>query len=131
LEDPRGQRCVHTSCTTPAENLPNVRSRLFRRKPPAMKRISAGRVAQIGIGVQFLALIRTLSEYFRLKHFGAQPITVAAAEPYITGALMAAVGAAISVGFYFFRKYKVAVLVAAATVLLLLLYKVAALPRIT
>ena len=89
-----------------------------------MKRISAERVAQIGIGVQFLALIRTLCEYFRLKHFGPQPMTLTLAEPYITGALIAAAGAAISVGFYFFRKYRVATFVAAATVLLLLLYKV-------
>jgi hypothetical protein len=92
-----------------------------------MKRISAERVAQTGIAVQFLALIRTLFEYFRLKHFGAQPMTLALAEPYISGALIAAVGTAISVGFYFFSNYNVASFVAAATVLLLLAGKLAVL----
>jgi len=96
----------------------------------ATTKISAQRTAQIGIGIQFLALIRTLSEYFRLKHFGREQMTLVVAEPYITGALIAAVCTAISVALFFFRKYRLATVVAAATILVLLLYKLAALPRI-
>ena len=91
-----------------------------------MKKISAERLAQIGIGVEFLALIRTLSEYFRLKRFGTQRMTVEMAEPYIVGALIAAVYTAISVGLYFYRHYKAVAIVAAATVAMLLAYKLMA-----
>ena len=77
-----------------------------------MTRISTERAAQVAVGVQFLGLIRTLAEYFRLKHFGAQPMTLVIAEPYILGALIAAVCTAISVGLYLFRRFTAAIVVA-------------------
>lgn len=86
-------------------------------------KISGERVAQIGIGVQFLALIRTLGEYFRLKHFAGHPLTIAMVEPYITGALVASVCAAVSVTLYFFGKYKAAVVTSCAAVAILLALK--------
>jgi hypothetical protein len=92
-----------------------------------MSRISTERASQIAIGVQLLVLIRTLAEYFRLKHFGPHPMTLAIAEPYITGALIAAVCTAVCVGLYFFRKFAPAIAVAILMIAILLAYKLAVL----
>lgn len=89
-----------------------------------MTRISTERAAQLAIGVEFLALVRTLAEYFRLKHFGAHPLTLAIAEPYILGALIASVCTGISVGLYFFRKFDAVMIAAVATIVILLFYKI-------
>lgn len=84
---------------------------------------TAERWAQIGITVQFLALVRTLAEYFRLKHVHGIAFSVAVAEPYVTGALIAAVLAWVSVTLFFFRRFRAATAVSAATVAVLLLYR--------
>lgn len=89
-----------------------------------MRQIPTERAAQIAIGVQFLVLIRTLAEYFRLKRFGPQPLTLVVAEPYILGALMASLCTAISVGLYFFRRFRAVILVAALMIAILLAYKI-------
>src|SRR6266849_1356347 len=89
-----------------------------------MKNWPAERIAKLGIAVQFLALIRTLSEYFRLKHAYGPALSVAAIDPYIKGSLIAALCTAVAVGFYFFAKYRAAVLVSGATVIILLIYKI-------
>jgi len=89
---------------------------------------SAQRLAQAGIIIQFLALIRTLAEFFRLRHALGAGATIEGLAPYVTGALLAAGGAAIAVVCYFFQRYRWAAMVAAATVVLLIAYKVAALP---
>lgn len=84
---------------------------------------TAERAAKIGIGIQFLALVRILAEYFRLKHFNRPALTLAGFEPYITGALIAAVLTAASVGLFLWRKYWHAAFVSAAMVVILLVYK--------
>lgn len=84
---------------------------------------TAERAAKFGIAIQFLALIRILAEYFRLKHFNPAALTLAGFEPYITGALVASVLTASAVALFFWRKYAYAVFVSAATVVILLLYK--------
>ena len=89
-----------------------------------MKSWPAERIAKVGIAVQFLALIRTLSEYFRLKHTYGPALSLAAIEPYITGSLIAAICTAIAVGLYFLARYRTAIFVSVATVLALLIYKI-------
>lgn len=80
-------------------------------------------LARIGITVQFLALVRTLAEYFRLKHVRLGHFTLSSGEPYVTGALIAAVLCWLAVTLYFFHRYRAATAVAAATVVILLAYK--------
>jgi len=89
-----------------------------------MKSWPVERIAKLGIAVQFLALIRTLSEYFRLKHSYGPALSLAAIEPYITGSLIAATCTAIAVGFYFLSRNRTAILVSVATVVALLIYKI-------
>ena len=81
------------------------------------------RWAMAGITVQFLALVRTLAEYFRLKHVQGARFSPALAEPYVAGALIAAVLCWLAVTLFFLRRHTAALATSAATVLVLLAYK--------
>jgi|GEM_PF-1316805 len=80
--------------------------------------------AKVGIGIQLLILIRSLGEYFRLKHFGGHPLTVQEVEPFITGCLIAAVCTAVSVMLFFWRKHTISTVVSLATIVILLIFKI-------
>jgi hypothetical protein len=80
--------------------------------------------AKVGITVQFLALVRILAEYFRLKHVPGNRLTLALVEPFIVGALLAAILCWLAVALFFFGRYRSALLVSAATVVVLLIYRV-------
>ena len=49
------------------------------------------RLAQVGICVQFLALIRTLAEFFRLEHVERATLRIATVAPYVGAGLLGAV----------------------------------------
>jgi len=82
------------------------------------------RWAQIGITIQFLILVRTLGEIFRLRHVRGANFLVAAAMPYAGGALIAACCGWAGVTFYFLRRYTLSAWIALATVVILLTYKI-------
>jgi hypothetical protein len=86
--------------------------------------VTRERWAQIGITVQFLIVVRTLAEIFRLRHVHGASFSAPAAMPYVGGALIAACACWLGVTLYFFRRYLLAAWLALATVLGLLLYKV-------
>ena len=83
------------------------------------------RWAQIGITAQFLIVVRTLGEFFRLRHVQGTNFSAAFAAPYIGGALIAACFCWASVTLYFFRRYTLSVWTALAAVVILLVYKIA------
>ena len=89
-------------------------------------RLSAQRLAQIGICAQFLALIRTLAEYLRLRYVYGSSLTLVMVGPFVTGALLAAVCTWFAVVCYFAGKHRLATGVAGGTVVLLVVYKVVA-----
>lgn len=82
------------------------------------------RLAKAGIAVQFLALIRTLAEIFRIKHYSPEQFTLATVEDFVGGALIAAALAAVSVSLFFWGRYRSSAVVSALTVVVLLLYKI-------
>ena len=82
------------------------------------------RWAQIGITVQFLIVVRTLVEFFRLMHVLGTSFSAAVAAPYVGGALIAACFCWLSVTFYFFRRYTLCVWIALSEVVILLVYKI-------
>lgn len=86
-------------------------------------RLSVATWAKIGIAIQFLALIRTLAEYFRLKMELGADFALETGEPYVVGALIAAVLCFASVGLAFFERYRGSIALAVATVVALLAYK--------
>ena len=85
----------------------------------------AHRLAQVGICVQFLALVRSLAEIFRLRHLEGPALNVPTVVPYVGGALLAAVLTWIAVLCYFAGRDRAAVGVAGLTILALLGVKIA------
>lgn len=89
-----------------------------------LRRLTQEQWAKVGILIQFLALVRTLLEYFRLKYvYGAQ-FTPTLGEPFITAALLSALLCWLAVMLFFFRRYTSALLVSILTVFVLLIYKI-------
>jgi hypothetical protein len=76
-------------------------------------------MAQIGIVVQFAALIRCLGEYFRLKFYVAERFAIANVEPFLIGALVTAVLALVGVLFYFGESYRSTAIVAVLNIVIL------------
>jgi hypothetical protein len=91
--------------------------------------VTRERWAQIGITVQFLIIVRTLGEIFRLRYVEVASFSVAAAMPYVGGALIAACFCWTGVTLYFFRRYTLSACIALATVLVLLAYKIVVIGR--
>ena len=89
-----------------------------------MARITARRLSEIAITALFLALVRTLAEYYRLRYVRGTALGLADVAPYIMGGLMAAVGAWAAVVAYFFGRYRMAIGIAVAVVVVMMVYKV-------
>jgi hypothetical protein len=82
----------------------------------------AHRLAQIGICVQFLALVRTLAEFFRLEHV-VPGVHVATVAPYVGAGLLAALLTWAGVLCYFTGRDRAAFGVAGVTILALVIVK--------
>jgi len=91
--------------------------------------VTRERWSQLGITIQFLIVVRTLGEIFRLKHIQGAEFSVAAAMPYLGGALIAVCCCWLSVSLYFFRRYATSAWIAPATILVLLVYKIGVIGR--
>lgn len=90
-----------------------------------MRKITNEQWAQVGITTQFLIIVRTLGEFFRLKHVFGTNFSIATATPYVTGCLLAACFCWVGVTFFFFRRYKTSIWISVSTVIILLVYKIA------
>jgi len=88
-------------------------------------RVTKERWAQIGITAEFLIVVRTLGEFFRLRHIHGTNFSSAMAALYVGGALIAACSCWAGVTLYFFRRYALSTWIALATVPILLVYKIA------
>ena len=82
------------------------------------------RWAQIGISLQFLIVVRSLGEVYRLRHVQGAAFSSAGAMPYVGGGLLAVCFCWGAVMLYFFRRYTLSAVVASIAVILLLAYKV-------
>jgi len=87
--------------------------------------ISIEQWARIGIIVQLAIMIRTIAEFYRLRHYYGTAAALVRYEPYIGGLLIGAVLCLVALALLFWRKPRAAALTAAATVLILLTYKIA------
>jgi hypothetical protein len=93
---------------------------MFRRDPLAL----IHRLAQIGICEQFLALVRTLAEFFRLQLVQGATLHVATVAPYVGAGLLAALLTWASVLCYFAGRDRAAIGVAGVTILVLVIVKI-------
>ncbi len=76
-------------------------------------------MAQIGIVIQFAALIRCLGENFRVKYFVPERSSIVHIEPFLIGALVTAILALVGILFYFAEKFRLAAITAALNVVIL------------
>lgn len=76
--------------------------------------------------MQLAILIRTLGEFYRLRHYYGTLQAFVRYEPYIGGLLIDTVLCLATVIFLFWRKPRAAALIAAATIIVLLIYKIVA-----
>ena len=104
-------------------SIATVRSGILHLRQIPMSPKATERGAKVGIAIQFLALVRCLGEVFRLKYVLGPRVTLADVEPFVEGALIAAVLCAVSVGLYFFGRHRGALAVSALTVAALVAYR--------
>ena len=83
------------------------------------------RSAVVGVTAQFLALVRILSEVFRIKYFDVAHYTLRELEPFIGAALFTAVLVAVAVATLALRRERIALTIAIFNVVALFVYKVA------
>lgn len=81
------------------------------------------RIPQIAVVVQFVALLRCLGEYFRLKYFQPASFSVTRIEPFMLGALASAVFALAGILFYFGENYKTTVAAAMLNIAILFILR--------
>jgi len=86
--------------------------------------VTKERWAQIGITTEFVIVVRTLGEFFRLRHVHGADFSTAMAAPYVGGALIAVCACWVAATFYFFRRYMLSTWIALATVPVLVVYKI-------
>jgi hypothetical protein len=91
----------------------------------SLRQRSVHRFAVVGITAQFLALVRILSEVFRLKFFDVAHYTLLGLEPFIGAALFTAVLVALAVAMYALGRVRVALMIAVVNIVVLFMYRVA------
>jgi hypothetical protein len=87
--------------------------------------VTKERWAQIGITINFVIIVRTLGEFFRLRHILGTNFSTSVAVAFVGGALIAACSRWAAVACYFFRRYAWSAWVTLGTVPVLLVYKIA------
>ena len=93
-------------------------------------RVTRERWAQIGITIEFLVIVRTLGEFFRLRHIHGGDFPIALAALYVGGALIATCSCWLGVTCYFLRRYALSAWITLSTVPVLLVYKIATIGRV-
>jgi hypothetical protein len=91
-----------------------------------MRSPSLETAAKIGITIQFLALTRSLAEYFRVKYVAGTPPARAFTEALILGCLIAGLFTWAAVGCFFFGRFRATIIIAAASIATLVAYKIVA-----
>ena len=94
-----------------------------------LSNVTKERWAQMGITVDFLIVVRTLGEFFRLRHVQGANFSIAMAALYVGGALIAACSCWAGVILYFFRRYVLAAWITLATIPVLVVYKIVGIAR--
>ena len=85
---------------------------------------SARRFAALGVTAQFLALIRTLGEVFRIKYFAPDRYTLVAMEPFVGAAFFTAVLVAAAIMAFVLGRHRAVVGIAVVNIVALFVYKV-------
>lgn len=87
--------------------------------------VTKERWAQAGITIEFLIVVRTLCEFFRLRHVYGANFSTAVGGLYVGGALIAVCSCWAGVTLYFFRRHTLSTWITLATIPILIAYKIA------
>jgi len=79
--------------------------------------------ARIAMVIVFLALIRCLSEFFRLENILGLQLTMTTIQPFILGALVCAVSCLLMTICLFYSKNRLIVILAILTIVILFVIK--------
>ena len=79
--------------------------------------------ARAGIIVQLAILIRTIGEFYRMRHYYGAAEALVRYEPYLGGLLIDAVLCLLAVALLFWHKPRASAITAATTIIVLLIYK--------
>jgi len=82
-----------------------------------MRSPSPERIAQVGICILFIAILRTVGEYYRLRWVLGPELGLKAFEPFIPGLLLAVLGTMAVVALYFARRFRLVLWAAVIVVL--------------
>src|SRR5882762_8218186 len=81
------------------------------------------KISIIAIVIIFLALIRCVSEPFRLQHYSAKALTFVDIKPFLIGSLVTSLALLIMTMLSFFYKYKIINATCILTLVVLLIIK--------
>lgn len=81
------------------------------------------KISRIAIVIIFLALIRTIAEFFRLEYILGDALTTQQVKPFIIGALAASISCLLMTILSFYLKHKIIIIVSVLTIIALVLIK--------
>jgi hypothetical protein len=81
------------------------------------------RISKISTGIIFLALIRCISEPFRLQYYSTTTLTFGDIKPFLIGSLVAALGLFAMTILFYFGRHKIIIVTCVLTIVILLIIK--------
>jgi len=81
------------------------------------------KISKIATVIIFLALIRSISEPFRLQYYSKTTLTYNEIKPFLIGSLIAATGLLAMTILFYFGRYKIIIITFILTIILMLIVK--------
>jgi len=81
------------------------------------------KISKIATIIIFVALIRCISEPFRLQYFSAATLTFGDVKPFLIGSLVATLGLFAMTILFYFRRHKIIIATCVLTIMILLVVK--------
>jgi hypothetical protein len=81
------------------------------------------KIARITTIIIFIALIRTLSEPFRLQYYSDVSLSFSQVKPFLLAGVVSAVGLFAMILFYFYGKYKVIIAIGILIIVTMIIIK--------
>lgn len=81
------------------------------------------KISKIATIIIFLALIRCISEPFRLQYYSTTTLTFGDIKPFLIGSLVAALGLFAMTILFYFRRHKIIIATCVLTIVILLIVK--------
>ena len=84
---------------------------------------NTSKISKIATAIIFLALIRTISEPFRLQYYSATTLTFSDIKPFLIGSLVAALALFVMTILFYFGRHRIIIATCILTIVILLIIK--------